>query len=188
MLVTCTQLVKKRKESKALASCIKRTSFEMFLCSRCEKRNLKCVVLDKENSGHCSKYVLQGTPCDVKGIPVREQCSLKVKEERLEHEREAALLLTKQSLARARCLKKQQKFLKSKGKDIVCRGLKTLDELEEVKERERQIETERAAATQIYGQAAAANPFARIKILLLPLEVWANQDFASETPQASQGN
>jgi hypothetical protein len=42
-------------------------------------------------------------------------------------------------------LEKQQKFLKSKGKDIVRCGLKTLDKLKEVKERERQIETERAA-------------------------------------------
>jgi hypothetical protein len=48
-------------------------------------------------------------------------------------------------------LKKQQKFLKSKGKDIVRRSLKTLNKLEEVKEKERQIETKRvvvkAAAT-----------------------------------------
>ena len=51
-------------------------------------------------------------------------------------------------------------------------SLKTLNKLEELEERERQIELERAvAATQVYGQAAAANPFARIKILLLPLEV-----------------
>jgi hypothetical protein len=42
-------------------------------------------------------------------------------------------------------LEKQQEFLKSKGKDMVCRSLKTLNELEEVKEKERQIETERAA-------------------------------------------
>jgi hypothetical protein len=46
------------------------------------------------------------------------------------------------------CIKRferQQEFLKSKGKDIVCHSLKTLNELEEVEERERQIETERAA-------------------------------------------
>jgi hypothetical protein len=38
---------------------------------------------------------------------------------------------------------------------MVRRGLKTLDELEEVEEKERQIETERAAveaaATQVHG-------------------------------------
>ena len=41
-------------------------------------------------------------------------------------------------------LKKQQEFLKSKGKDIVCYSLKTLNKLKEVKERERQIEIKRA--------------------------------------------
>jgi len=58
---------------------------------------------------------------------------------------------------------------------MVCYSLKTLNKLKEVKERERQIETERvvvkATATQVHGQAAAANPFVKIKILLLPLEV-----------------
>jgi hypothetical protein len=38
---------------------------------------------------------------------------------------------------------------------MVCRGLKTLDKLEEVEEREQQMETERAAikaaATQVHG-------------------------------------
>jgi hypothetical protein len=61
---------------------------------------------------------------------------------------------------------------------MVCRGLKTLDELEEVEEKERQIETEhaavKAAATQVHGQAAVANPFAEIEIPLLPPKVWAN--------------
>jgi len=58
---------------------------------------------------------------------------------------------------------------------MVCHSLKTLDELEEVKERERQIETKhaaiKAAVIQVYSQAAIANPFAKIKILLLPLKV-----------------
>jgi len=42
-------------------------------------------------------------------------------------------------------LKKQKGFLKSKGKDMVRRGLKTLDKLKEVKEKERQVEMEHAA-------------------------------------------
>jgi hypothetical protein len=70
MLVACTQLAKKRKESKALTSCIKHTGFEMFPCSKCEKRNTKYVVSNKENSGRCSEYVLYKDCCDVEGIPV----------------------------------------------------------------------------------------------------------------------
>ena len=72
---------------------------------------------------------------------------------------------------------------------MVCCSLKTLNKLKEVKEKERQIKTKRVATkattTQTYGQATKANPFAKIKILLLPLKVQANQDFASKTPQAS---
>ena len=137
MLAVRTQLAKKHKESKALASRIKRTSFEMFLCSRYKKRNLKCFVLNKENSGCCSKYVLCKASCNIKGIPVKEQRALEVKEECLEREHKAALLLAKQSLAQAQRLKKQQKFLKSKGKDMVCYSLKTLNKLKEVKGKER---------------------------------------------------
>jgi len=43
-------------------------------------------------------------------------------------------------------LERQKKFLKSKGKDMVCCSLKTLNKLEEAEEKERQIEMERAAA------------------------------------------
>jgi hypothetical protein len=70
MLVAHTQLIKKRKKSEALASYIKHTSFEMFLCSGYEKRNLKCVVLDKENSSCCSECVLYKASYNVKGILV----------------------------------------------------------------------------------------------------------------------
>jgi len=38
-------------------------------------------------------------------------------------------------------LKKQQEFLKSKGKNMVCYSLKTLNKLKKVKEKERQIKT-----------------------------------------------
>jgi len=42
-------------------------------------------------------------------------------------------------------LKKQQEFLKSKGKDIVCYSLKTFNKLEKVKERKRQIKVKHTA-------------------------------------------
>jgi hypothetical protein len=70
MLVKRSFVNKKLKERKALALRIKRTGFEMFPCSFCEKGNTKCVVLDKENSSCCSKYVLRKAKCDAKGILV----------------------------------------------------------------------------------------------------------------------
>jgi hypothetical protein len=76
------------------------------------------------------------------------------------------------------CLKKQERFLKSKGKDIVCCSLKTLNKLEKAKEKERQIETERVtakAAAMPFSVLALlltkANPFVSVKVPLLPLEV-----------------
>ena len=76
-------------------------------------------------------------------------------------------------------LKRQQEFLKSKDKDIVRCSLKTLNKLKEVKEREKQIKGERAAikaAIKLFIALQAtlkqfANPFAKIKIPLLLLEV-----------------
>jgi hypothetical protein len=93
MPVVCTTLAHKRKESEALASRIERTGFEMFLCSRCEKRNLKCVVFDKENSGRCSECVLRRVKCDVKGIPVSEWRSLELKTDCLECEKATAFAI-----------------------------------------------------------------------------------------------
>jgi len=42
-------------------------------------------------------------------------------------------------------LKKQQEFLKSKGKDMVYYSLKTLNKLEEAEEKEKQIKIKRVA-------------------------------------------
>ena len=53
---------------------------------------------------------------------------------------------------------------------------------------EKERAANKAAATMFQALAPKADPFAEIKVLLLPLKVWANQDFASKTLQASQGN
>ncbi|OBT91306.1 hypothetical protein VE01_10720 [Pseudogymnoascus verrucosus] len=42
------------------------------------------------------------------------------------------------AIARLNCLEQQQDLLKTRGAKMLCRGLKTLDELEEVEERKRQ--------------------------------------------------
>ena len=93
--------MKKRKKSKALASRIKRTGFEMFPCSGCEWQNITCIVSDKEKSGCCSDYVRRRVKCNVKGIPVKEWRSLEVKKDRLKRKREAALAIHKAALRTA---------------------------------------------------------------------------------------
>jgi hypothetical protein len=103
---------------------------------------------------------------------------LKLKTNCLKHKKEAAFCLVYKNIACIKRLKKQQEFLKSKGKDIVCYSLKTLNKLKKAKEKERQIETKRVAtkATAMPFNVLAllltrANPFASVKVPLLPLEV-----------------
>jgi hypothetical protein len=91
MPVVRTTPAHKRKESEALASQIERTGFEMFLCSGYKKRKSKCVVSDKENSGRCSECVCLRRSCNVKGVPVDEWRSLKLKTDRLKQEGAIAL-------------------------------------------------------------------------------------------------
>jgi hypothetical protein len=72
---------------------------------------------------------------------------------------------------------------------MVCRGLKTFNKLEEVEKKEKQIKEERvaskAAATTYTLALLELDPFAKIDILLLFLEVWEDWDFASKTLQVS---
>jgi hypothetical protein len=64
----------------------------------------------------------------------------------LKQESKTALCLAKEHLACHKRLKKQKKFLKSKGKDMFCHKLKTLNKLKEAEAKEKQIEEERVAA------------------------------------------
>jgi hypothetical protein len=75
---------------------------------------------------------------------------------------------------------------------MVCRGLKTLDKLEEAEEKEKHVEEERAAgkaAATAYALALSKpDPFAKIEIPLLFLKVWGDWDFANKTLQVSQNS
>jgi hypothetical protein len=103
---------------------------------------------------------------------------LKLETNCLEQESKATMHAVCKNIACLKRLKKQKKFLKSKGKDIVCYSLKTLDKLEKAKEKERQIETKHVTAKAAITLSNAlvllltkANPFASVKVPLLPLEV-----------------
>jgi hypothetical protein len=187
MLVERSSVNKKLKEREALASRIERTGFEMFPCSSCEKGNTKCIVLDKENSSRCSECVLRGAKCDAKGILVGEWRSLELETDCLEREMESAFAVLRsaqqtalESAARIERLKKQERFLKSKGKDMVRRRLKTMDKLNEVKEKEKQREAKQTAQAVMLSSGprpdalaprAKSNPFASLGVPLLLPEV-----------------
>jgi hypothetical protein len=68
--------------------------------------------------------------------------------------------------------------LKSKGKDIVRYSLKTIDKLNKVKEKEKQIKFKHTAAetaampsNTLALSTTKTNPFAKLKVLLLPPRV-----------------
>jgi hypothetical protein len=75
---------------------------------------------------------------------------------------------------------------------MVCRGLATLDKLEEAEMKEKQMEEERAASKAAATAHALAppepDPFAKIEIPLLLLKVWGDWDFASKTLRVSQSS
>jgi hypothetical protein len=127
---------------------------------------------------------------------VGEWRSLELETDRLEQEGAMALRAIQENSARLARIEKQKQLLKSKGKDMVRRGLKTLDELEEAEEKEKQMESGRVTAEAAARPPSAlvpalpateTDPFAGLGALSLPPEVWAEWDFAYENPQPSQG-
>jgi hypothetical protein len=172
-----------------LAERICATGFDMLPCSSCERNNRSCVLSSEEGSGRCSECVRRGVKCDVEGIPVGDWRSLAREEARLKAEEAAAFQLMRDSMARVERLKKQQEFLKKKGVDMLRRGLRTMDELEAVEEREKQEGEERArreAATTVPDQPAP-DPY-DFDALALDQAFWAEMGSAGGNSQASQGN
>lgn len=120
------------RERSALSARIAKYGIEMLPCSFCERNSKKCIV-SGDGSARCSECARSGKKCDVEGIPVDDWESLEREERRIEREREAAL----ERLLR---LDKQMKFFKARGREMLRRGLTSLDELDEMddaSERER---------------------------------------------------
>jgi hypothetical protein len=117
------------KERSALSARIIKCGIEMLPCSFCKRNDKKCIV-SGEGSTRCSECAQGGKKCDVEGLPVNDWESLEREEQRIEHEREA-------TLAKLLRLDKQQRFLKRQGREMLKRGLKSLDELDAAEEKER---------------------------------------------------
>jgi hypothetical protein len=78
-------------------------------------------------------------------------------------------------LSEAALLNRQCEFLKKRARDIIQRGLKTIDKLDKVEEKEKQEkETERTAAAAMQLNQLTVDPFdlfAGLDVLLLLLKV-----------------
>ncbi|KFY32529.1 hypothetical protein V493_00105 [Pseudogymnoascus sp. VKM F-4281 (FW-2241)] len=119
---------RKTAERKALAKRIEIEGVEMSPCTHCEKHGRKCIVSPDDDKSRCSK-------------------SLEREEERIRSARQAAVELIAVTSACLARLEKQQEFLRKRGRDMLRRGLSTLDELDEAEEAERQASASSAASS-----------------------------------------
>jgi hypothetical protein len=150
---------KKLKERLELARQINNWGTEMPPCSYCERNDRKCCVA--ESSTRCGECVRRGQKCDVEGPSLSDWASLEREEQRLQSEKTEAL-------AKVMRLERQQQFLRQRGKDMLKRGLKTMDELDAAEEKERK-DKEREERLQAEANAAAlAFPLVPDGLLELP--------------------
>lgn len=134
----------KIKERTTLSDRILSSGIEMAPCANCKKKGRSCVV--SKESKRCAECVRRGMRCDALGPSTDDWDSLQREEERLEREVAAAIQQAQEAFARQLRLMKQQKLLKTRASEMLRRGLKTLDQLDEVEEKER---LQQGAETQL---------------------------------------
>jgi hypothetical protein len=165
--------ITKSRQKNALADKIQRTGIEMPSCSRCERQGLSCVVAS--DTTRCGECVRSKSKCDVAGPSLSDWYSLEREEKRLEEEEKA-------TLAKLLRLHTQKASLRSRGREMLRRGLKSLDELDAAEE------AEKVAAAAI---PLPTGDFEFPEIPLDPVEAaafWASLDTGGEKLQASQGS
>jgi hypothetical protein len=176
---------RKTAERKALAKRIEIEGVEMSPCTHCEKHGRKCIVSPDDDKSRCSECVWRGIKCDVEGIPVRDWAALEREEERIRSARQAAVELMAITSARLARLEKQQEFLRKRGRDMLRRGLQTLDELDTVEEEERQ------ASSSVHASSAPIDELPEFDVFGgLSQSFWDHPHLgvAVETPPTTQGN
>jgi len=184
---------RKTKEREDLYTRILKNGFEMDSCSNCVRRNRTCI--SSTDSRKCAECVRRKLSCDQMGPSHPDWVKLEREEERLDREEE-------ETLVKLMRLRKQKKMLRSRGKEMLRRGLKTLDELDAAEEEERE-ENERgeqrreAEALPIPDTDVSSDPFSDLSLdpaLAAALSdfdpanpFWASLGVGGGTPQASQG-
>lgn len=113
-----------------LAKLIKSNGFKIPICSYCERNRRKCVASDND-SAQCSECVRQGGCCDIEALAANDFLSVLLGQELL-------ALLRKETLTKLLRLDKQQKLNSKMAHELIRCSLKTIDELEEAEEKERQ--------------------------------------------------
>jgi hypothetical protein len=173
----------KIKERQALALNIEAIGFQMPSCSTCERSGRKCIVAD-EKSSRCSECVRQGKACDVAGPSMSDWDALDRQEEKLDQEEEEAHM----KIIR---IKKQKKLLRARRKEMVRRGLRTLDELDAAERKETE-QKEREEAEQLALAQTIPLPSSGDEVpvdpAFLPDSFWGDLGFVDGTAQATEGS
>jgi len=124
-------LVKKSEQVK-LATAIESMGFEAIgACSLCERQGRKCILSEEADSTRCAECVRQGKGhCDAGGPSSADWDALERQEEKIDEEEEMAM-------AKILRLRKMKARLRQRKREMIRRGLRTLDELEAEEEKER---------------------------------------------------
>ena len=125
----------KIKERQRLAQRIEKDGISMSPCLNCARDDRTCIVAPGYR--RCSECARRNSKCDACAPSAAEWEKLRKEEERLEAEEEAAAAQEQEAYARRMRLRKQQKALKTRGAEMLRRGLHSLDELDAAEERER---------------------------------------------------
>jgi len=163
----------------------------MSPCSFCEKQNRKCVMKDGESS-RCAECIRAKVVCDGassawdKNVPSMTAWeSIEKQEAQLQQQEEEAM-------AKILRLRKQQRFLRERKEKMTKRGLKFLDELDAVEEKERREAEEKAAAEQ--RAQSENNLLANVDLsnsddlfAAVPASFWEGLDVSGGNPSTSQG-
>jgi hypothetical protein len=123
-----SESTRKGKERDSLSQRVELHGVVMLPCSYCAQNDLNCIGSD--DSSRCSNCISAKRKCDLAPFTPKQWEDLEKEERRLQQQEEEAM-------AKILRLRRQQRRLKTKAKDMLRRGLKTMDELDEVKERER---------------------------------------------------
>ena len=148
----------------------------MSPCTRCKERGLRC--LTSPMSKRCNECVRSNSRgCNVSAPSENEWLSLQKEEERLRSETRATRDTVATALARLNRLEQQQDLLKTRGAEMLRRGLKTLDELDAAEARERE-----AAADPVPPSSASEVLVNNDLISALSPLFWQQWDVAGGNP------
>ena len=139
------QYFRKYRKHIKLALLIESISVKMLQYSYC-KKHFRNYIVSEGNSAKCNKCIYCKIKCNIEGFSANDIASLLKEQNRLNWKK-------KKITSKLLCFQKQKKFLCHRAIQIVQYGLKTLDKLDKVKEREKRkaVKQKEAGYSKLYS-------------------------------------